>query len=88
MWYMHDGAPAHFSRALRNILNNTHHDRWIRIGGPTAWPPRRPDLNPLDFCLWGQLKLHVYATPVDDEEALHHCTVDACKTISNYAGIF
>jgi hypothetical protein len=25
MWYMRDGAPAHFSRAVRGILNNTNH---------------------------------------------------------------
>jgi hypothetical protein len=25
--------------------------------GPTALPPRSPDLNPLDFCCWGHLKL-------------------------------
>jgi hypothetical protein len=33
MWYVHDGAPANFSRALRD-------DRRIGRGGPTAWPPR------------------------------------------------
>jgi hypothetical protein len=26
MWYMHDGAPAHFSHAVRDVLNNTCHD--------------------------------------------------------------
>jgi hypothetical protein len=41
---MHDGAPAHFSRAVRDVLNNTYHDPWIGRGGPTAWPPRSPDL--------------------------------------------
>jgi hypothetical protein len=86
MWYMHDGAPAHFSRAVRDVLNNTYHDRWIGIGGPTAGPPRSPDLNPLDFCLWVHLKPLVYAVPVDNEEALHHRTVDAPQTIHNYPG--
>jgi hypothetical protein len=57
MWYNHDGAPAHFSRAVRDVFNNTHHNRWIGRGGPTAWPPRLPDLNPLDFYLCGYLKL-------------------------------
>jgi hypothetical protein len=56
MWYMHDSAPAHFSRAVRDVLNNTYHDQWIGRGGSTAWPPRSPDLNPLDFYLWGHLK--------------------------------
>jgi hypothetical protein len=49
MWYIHDGAPAHFSRAVRDVLNNTYHDRWIGRGGTTAWPPRLPNLNPLGF---------------------------------------
>jgi hypothetical protein len=28
----------------------------IRRGGSVKWPARSPDLNPLDFCLWGRLK--------------------------------
>jgi hypothetical protein len=88
MWYMHDGAPAQFSRAVIDVLSNTYHDRWIGIGGPTAWSPPSPDLNPLDFYLWGHLKTLVYAAPVDNEEALRHSIVDACHTIRNYPGIF
>jgi hypothetical protein len=30
----------------------------------------------------------VYAAPVDNEEALHHRTVDACQTIRNCPGVF
>jgi hypothetical protein len=41
VWYMRDGAPAHLSRLVRDKLSNTYHDRWIGIGGPTAWPPRQ-----------------------------------------------
>jgi hypothetical protein len=26
MWYMHDGAPAHFSRAVQDVLNNIYPD--------------------------------------------------------------
>jgi hypothetical protein len=62
------------------FLSNTRHARRIDTGGPMAWPPRStPDLNPLDFYLWGHLKTLVYAAPVDNEEALHH---------RNYPGIF
>jgi hypothetical protein len=28
---------------------NTSRTRWIGTGGPIGWPPRSPDLNPLDF---------------------------------------
>jgi hypothetical protein len=34
-------------RAVRDILSNTCHGRWIGTGGPTAWPPRSTGLNPL-----------------------------------------
>jgi hypothetical protein len=82
MWYMQDCALAHFSPAVRDVLNNTCHDRWIGRGGPTAWPPcSMPTLNPLDFYLCGYLRALVYAAPVDNEEALNHRIVDACQTI-------
>jgi hypothetical protein len=53
MWYMHDDAPARLSRAVGDVISNTYHDRWISKGGPTAWPPRSLDLNPLNFYPWG-----------------------------------
>jgi hypothetical protein len=31
---MRDCAPAHFIRAMRDILSNTDHERWIGRGGP------------------------------------------------------
>jgi hypothetical protein len=83
MRYMQDGAPVHFSRAVRDALNNTYHDRRTLCD-----IQRSPDLNPLDFYLWEHLETLVYAVPVDNEEALHHCILDACQAISNYAGIF
>jgi hypothetical protein len=43
---------------------------------------------PPDFYLWGHFKTLVYAAPVDNEESLHHRTVDACQGIRNYPGIF
>jgi hypothetical protein len=52
LWYMHDGAPPHFSLSVWDALNNTSHDRWIGTGGPTAWLSHSPGLNPLDFYLW------------------------------------
>jgi hypothetical protein len=85
---MHDGAPAHFSRALRDVLNNTYHGRWIGRGGPTAWLLRSTNLNPLDCYLWGHLRTREYAALVHKEEALHHRIVDACKTIRKCPGIF
>ncbi|KAJ4434371.1 hypothetical protein ANN_22931 [Periplaneta americana] len=61
--FLHDGAPAHFSRTARRYLDRRFPDRWIGRGGPIAWPPRSSDLNPLDFYLWGHLKSLVYSSP-------------------------
>lgn len=70
MWFLHDGAPPHFRLEVRNFLNEVQQIRWIGRGGPIAWPPRSPDLNPLDFFLWGYLKNEVYRTPVQTIEDL------------------
>jgi hypothetical protein len=70
MWFMHDGAPPHFSRNVRNFLNVTYPPRWIGRGGPTTWPPTSPDLNTCDFYLWGHMKALVYKTPVGNQDDL------------------
>lgn len=44
-----------------NYLKATFPDRLIALGcGNMVWPPRSPDLSPLDFYLWGSLKGKVY----------------------------
>lgn len=60
LYYQHDGCPAHFERAVRGHLDNVFGDRWIGRGGPVPWPARSPDLTPLDFYLWSELKRLVY----------------------------
>jgi hypothetical protein len=59
-WFQHDGAPPHFSRNVQGILNRMYPNRWIGRGGPRHWPGRSPDLNPLDFFLWGYVKIVIY----------------------------
>lgn len=69
-WYQLDGAPAHCGAEIENFLNNAFEDRWIGRFGPWRWPPRSPDLTPLDFFLWGYIKGLVYSTPVLTREEL------------------
>lgn len=88
MWFMHDGAPPHFSVAVREHLNNVFPNHWIGRAGPVAWPPRSPDLNPLDFYLWGHLKNLVYSTPVETREELLGRILFHCEQLRNNAGIF
>jgi hypothetical protein len=78
---MHDGAPAPFSRAVRDVLNNTYHDRKTGRGGPTAWLPLSPDFNHLDLYVWGHLKTFVSAAPFDNEDAFRCHIVGTWQTI-------
>ena len=64
-WFQHDGAPAHFALDVREYLNNVFPNRWIGRGGPVQWPPRSPDLTPMDIFIWGEMKCLVYETPID-----------------------
>jgi hypothetical protein len=68
-----DGAPVHHAIAVQNLLNANFPRRWIGRNGPVLWPPRSPDLTPLDFFFWGHMKSQVYdlrPSPESREELL------------------
>lgn len=56
MWFMHDGAPPHKIEDVKNMLNENFPNRWIGNGGTVEWPSQSPDLNPMDFYVWGCIK--------------------------------
>lgn len=87
MTYMHDGAPPHFSITVREYLDQKFSHRWIGRGGPVPWPPRSPDLNPLDFFFWGHLKNLVYKTPVQTREEMLQRITTQCEAIRNNPGM-
>lgn len=87
-WFMHDGAPAHFSRPVREYLDERFAHQWIGREGTQLWPPRSADLNPLDYFFWGYLKSLVYATPVIDEDDLRDRIINCSTIIRNTPGIF
>ena len=61
-YFQQDGAPAHYTRKVRDYLNQFFLGRWIGCRGPLEWAARSPDLTPCDFFLWGFLKSKVYST--------------------------
>lgn len=60
MWYQQDGAPPHNANVVINYLQQKFANRIISTRSVVAWPPRSPDLTPLDFYLWGYIKDQVY----------------------------
>jgi len=83
MIFQHDGCPAHFRRSVRQFLDERFPNRWIGRSGPIAWPARSPDLTPLDYSIWGQMKALVYATPVNTREDLIQRITNAAQQIRN-----
>lgn len=55
LWLQQDGAPPHYAVSVRNYLDRVFPARWIGRRGTIEWPPRSPDLTPLDFFM-GSLK--------------------------------
>ena len=59
--FMQDKAPPHWAKSVRNFLNEVFPMRWMGRGSPNhPWPPRSPDLTPMDFFYWGYLNSRVY----------------------------
>ena len=60
LFFQHDGDPLHFGTQVRESLNENMPDRWIGRRGTIDWPPRSPDLTPIDYFLWIYMKNKVY----------------------------
>jgi hypothetical protein len=87
-WFMRDEAPPHFLRTLRQHLNQNFGEQWVGCGGPVNWPARSPDLNHLDFRLWGHMKTLVYSAPINDLEVLQQRVEKYCQEIRVKPRIF
>ena len=61
--FQQDGAPLHFHCKVTSYLNCMVVAR-IGCGGMIAWPPRLPDLTPLDFSVWGCIKDQDFVPPL------------------------
>jgi len=80
--FQQDGAPPQWGSHVRRFLDATFPNRWIGRDGPTPWPPRSPDITPLDFLLWGYVKDKVFSTPVSDITNLKARITDAFAAIT------
>jgi hypothetical protein len=84
-YYQHEGAPPHFSQAVRQYLNNKFPYWLIGRGGTQNCPPRSPDLNSLDYRVWGYMKAMVYACKLNTRELLLQRIFSAARSIKNAA---
>ena len=60
-YFQQDGATPHYASLVRTYLDNILPVHWIGRRGSIDWPPRSPDLTPMDFFFGGVVKNKVYA---------------------------
>ena len=49
------------------------------------WPPRSPDMNPLDYHVWGYMKAMVYAHKVNTREELLQRNLSETRSVNSAA---
>ncbi|PSN32505.1 hypothetical protein C0J52_21944, partial [Blattella germanica] len=64
--FQQDGAPPHYANIVREFLDTTFPQRWIGRGGFKIWPPRSPDITPLDFFFRRYVNQCVYSVRIND----------------------
>jgi hypothetical protein len=63
-------------------MNQTFLERWIGHGSYIPWPPKSPNLTPMDFSFWGFVKDNVYIPPMPvDLQELHDRIVNAIALV-------
>ena len=55
-----------YNICVRHWLDRQFPDHWIARCGPVEWPPKSPDLTPLDFYLWRHLNAMVYQVKIQN----------------------
>src|SRR5277367_4925466 len=74
--FQQDSTPAHRAYDTVEMLRlNTP-----AFISPTLWPPNSPDLNPVDYKIWGVLQERVYKSGIHDVDPLKERLVEEWRT--------
>src|SRR5207244_9794283 len=75
--FQQDSAPAHRARATVEYLRQATPE----FISPDLWPPYSPDLNPVDYKIWGRLQDRVYQKRVRDVDELKQRLVEVLSEL-------
>lgn len=78
-FFQQDGATAHTARETIRYLQEFYDDRII---SQNLWPPRSPDLTPLDFYLFGNLKNKIFKNRLHNLNELQEAIVQEISNIT------
>ena len=71
--FQQDGAPAHTSSKTQKWCQ----DNFPSFRNKELWPPSSPDLNPMDYCVWGILESEACDSSHTSVEALKRSLLKA-----------
>ena len=77
--FQQDGAGPHTSNQVLHYLRARFPERLISWRTERIWPPRSPDLSPLDFFLWGHVKEAIKLRQFDCMDQLTECITQAVR---------
>jgi len=65
--FQQDSAPAHHAHSTIQLLQRETLD----FTGPDLWPTNSPDLNPVDYKIWGVMQQRVYESRINSIDIWH-----------------
>jgi len=83
---MHDEDLKNFSHIARQYLNEPIPGKWIGRNVSVAWPPRSPDLSPIDFYISGHVEIEVFSKSVTNFDELSERILAAFDIIRKQPG--
>jgi hypothetical protein len=75
--FQQDSAPAHRARDTVKLLER----ETPGFISPDMWPPNSPDLNPVDYRIWGVMQQRVYQMKIHSVDELKQRLVDVWRGI-------
>ena len=77
--FQHDSAPAHRARETVQLLQQ----QTLEFISPDLWPPNSPDLNPVDYRIWGLIiSVFTRLMHVEDVIRLKQRLIDSRSNLS------
>jgi len=75
--FQQDNAPAHRARETVALLRR----EVPAFIAPNLWPPNSPDLNPVDYKVWGTMQDRDYRAKVRDVDDLKQRLIDVWDSL-------
>ena len=80
-WWQQDGATSHTANVVLDFVKEKFRGRVISRRSEIGWPPYSPDLNPLDYFLWGYVESQVRRVKPATIDELKTAVEDVVRTV-------